>query len=505
MLNKLFFCLLIISSLLLNNLLAGRGGSNGDLKNDIVRTQGSYHANQHRDTTLDTTFDRGTRLLQFRSNHTHTLVHFLLLTTVMELVSLPDVDVSSSSLKRYNSGLAIRSSPDASLLPSDSIPVQNQALLFHCLETPYREGEVLEPKTPAVISAPPYVHSLQESRKQGGIINDSFTLEKTRKAVEDNHTSEDPTVVAKNIASSGFQPIALERYHRNGTCPILPIPIEEHYIPCSSSNNMFSSELRLPPAYCLAFDKKEISRLSSIIARKVINDFSLSQGKPFGIIVGEKHNKISDFLLELGLLNLAHSIGINHLLLEFPPSSYEEVQRDALASSFTSFENNFLLYKKIIYATHLGMKIIPIDMDNRAPSLKITETCATIEEVFNEEREVAFCRNTLAHRNNFIMFLGHVHPSYFPNRCAGINAAYTLSYLHLQPMESKEKIKNSLEAFSSCEAYAYKRYRESVLFRSNEKVFSTYLKANNLLDPEVLLKLLMSGIIKWDEFPEEFL
>lgn len=505
MLNKLFFCLLIISSLLSNSLHAGRGRSNGDLKNDIVRTQGSYHANQHRNTTLDTTVDKGARLLQFRSNNTHTLVQFLLLTTVMELVSPPDVDVSSSSLKRYNSGLAIRSSPDASLLPSYSILVQNQALLFHCLETPYRQGEVLKPKAPAIISAPPYVHPLQESRKQGGIINASFTLEKTRKAVEDSHTSKSPTFLAKNIASSGFQPIALERYHRNGTCPLLPIPLEEHYIPCSSSDNMFSSELRLPPAYCLAFDTTEINRLSSIMARKVINDFSLSQGKSFGIIVGEKHNKISDFLLELGLLNLAHSMGINHLLLELPPSSYEEVQRDALASSFSELDTNFLLYKKIIYATYLGMKIIPIDTDNRPPSLKITETCATVEEVFKEEREVAFCQNTLAHRNNFIMFLGHVHPSYFPNRCAGINEAYTLSYLHLQPMESKEKIRNTLEALSSCKDYAYKRYRESVLFRSNEKVSSTYLKANNLLDPEVLLKLLMSGIIKWDEFPEEFL
>ena len=98
MLNKLFFCLLIISSLVSNDLHAGRSRSNGDLKNDIVRTQGSYHANQHRDTTLDTTFARGTRLLQFRSNNTHTLAKFLLLTTVMELVSPPDVEVSSSSL-----------------------------------------------------------------------------------------------------------------------------------------------------------------------------------------------------------------------------------------------------------------------------------------------------------------------------------------------------------------------------------------------------------------------
>lgn len=500
MLNKLFFYLLIISSLLSSNLHAGGGRSNGDLKNDIVRTQGSYHANQHRDTTLDTTFDRGARLLQFRSNNTHRLVQFLFLTTIMESVSPPDVGVSSSSLKRYNSSLAIRSSPDASFLPSDSIPVQNQTFLFHCLEPAYRQGEVCEPKK-FTASVSPYVHPLQEARQQNHI----FTLEETSKDAELSHTSKNPTVLAKNIASSGFQPIALEPYHRNGTCPILPIPLEEHYIPCSSSDNVFSSELRLPSAYCLAFDKTEISRLSSIMARKIINDFSLSQGKPFGIIVGEKHNKISDFLLELSLLSLAHSMGINHLLLEVPPSSYEEVQRDALASSFTSFENNFLLYKKIIFATYLGMKIIPIDMDNRAPSLKVTETCATIEEVFNEEREVAFCRNTLAHRNNFIMFLGHVHPSYFPNRCAGINEAYILSYLHLQPMESKEKIRNTLEALSSCKDYAYKRYRESVLFRSNEKVFSIYLKANNLLDPEVLLKLLMSGIIKWDEFPEEFL
>lgn len=120
-LNKLFFCLLIIGALLSNDLHAGRGGANDDWKNDTVRVQGLYHANQHKYTTLDTTFDKGARLLQFGSNSTHKLVQFILLTTIMELVNPPDVGVFSSSLK-YNSGLAVRSSPDASLLPSDPIP-----------------------------------------------------------------------------------------------------------------------------------------------------------------------------------------------------------------------------------------------------------------------------------------------------------------------------------------------------------------------------------------------
>ena len=190
----------------------------------------------------------------------------------------------------------------------------------------------------------------------------------------------------------------------------------------------------------------------------------LSHGKLLGIIVGENHKKPSNFLLELGFLNLAHSMGIDHFLVESPLYLYEKACQTALTCDFADpYES--MLYKKIKFALYLGMKIIFIDAPNRTESLKITTVCDTMSQVFNEERETAFCQNTLATKAHFIMFLGHYHPSYFPNRCSKIKETHTLSYFHLESPESEKKIKNTLNVFRTCDDYMYNRYKEAIAFR----------------------------------------
>ena len=176
MLNKLFFCLLIINSLLSSDLYAGKRKSKGDWENSLVHIQGKHHAKQYRDTIFDTTLN--SKPLQFRRN-THLIVQLLLLATIMDLVSPPtDLSASSSSPKSYNSDLAIsqshRSSPDPYFFPSDPIPLQNRTHLFDRLEAAYRQGEVCEPETFTVISALPHTHPLQEPLKQCGVVNTKY-------------------------------------------------------------------------------------------------------------------------------------------------------------------------------------------------------------------------------------------------------------------------------------------------------------------------------------------
>lgn len=196
-------------------------------------------------------------------------------------------------------------------------------------------------------------------------------------------------------------------------------------------------------------------------------------------------------------------MGINHFLLEWPSDSYEEIERAALASSFTALDTP-LAFKKIIFAKYLGMEIIPIDLHNRPHDLVSKDECGQIKEVFNEKREVSFCQNILNHRNNFITFLGDYHTSYFSNRCDGIDEVYALSYVHLQPKSSKERDKSGLELLNKCnDDYAYERFKESISFLKDKKVIKISLKANKLLDPEVLHYLYQLGIIKKSEIPEE--
>jgi hypothetical protein len=331
-----------------------------------------------------------------------------------------------------------------------------------------------------------------------------FILEEAGKFMGHSFKSENSTTLVKDMMSSGLQSFILE-HRQNGTCPALStLHSNGCDIPCSSSSNIFSCNLQLPPAYCIAFEKEEINRLSLIMARELIKDFSLQKDMPFAIIVGEKHNKVSDFLVELGLLNLAHSMGIRHLLIELPSLGYEEIQRRALASSFSALDTP-LIYKKIKMATYLGMEVIPIDLPNRVSSLRATTICTTMEAIFNQEREAGFCHRMLNFKYSFIAFLGHLHPSYFPNRCKGMNEAHAISYFHLQSRETKEKISQTLKAFSTCNRYIYDRYQESISFLNDRQVTFISLKASDLLEPQKLLNFFIGGIINPEELSQQFL
>lgn len=292
MLNKLLFCLLMTNFLLPSDIHAVKEMSKSKWDNQIVYKQGTYHAKKQKNTKRNLLFNNE-RPLQFTSN-AGMLVQFLLLATIIDQVILP-INFSDSSLSHesYNDDLTIYQEDESSINPyisSNCISNQNK------IGNPYRQEEMCESKVFIAISALPYALHLQEARKQNEIININFTLENNIKFT--GHGFESLTDFAKDIASNGLQTFSLEQDHQNETCSVLSIPNEVHYNPCSlSDSSLYSSELQLSPEYCLAFAKAEIDRLSLKIANKLKEAVSRSNGKPFGIIVGENHTKYQIFFL----------------------------------------------------------------------------------------------------------------------------------------------------------------------------------------------------------------
>lgn len=269
----------------------------------------------------------------------------------------------------------------------------------------------------------------------------------------------------------------------------------------SSTCSVYSGKLQLPPEYCLAFEKEQINQLSFIMAKKLIQDLSFQTDKNFRIIAGESHNKVSDFLLELGLLQLASSLGVTKLLIECSPQHYEDVMRKALISSSSSLKTD-LMYKKIQAAVQLGMEVVPIDIDNRPSSLSGSDgVCPIMEAIYNPEREGAFCHNSFEQKGSFIAFIGRLHTSYFPNRCKEINKEGIISYFLFSSKEPAEKTEEALKQFSVCKSFVSERYQENIAFFDNSKVTVISLKASDLLDHRTLSRLVLLGVIKSDELP----
>lgn len=314
--------------------------------------------------------------------------------------------------------------------------------------------------------------------------------------------------IINDIILGGFQPSVWEGPY-NESCPLSPLSTAQ-FCTAQSTESLWSYNCEtssVPPEYCLAFGK-EIEDFCSVITPELLEKFSSPSKEKLGIVVGETHKKVSHFLAKMCLLKVAKSIGINNVLIELPPHELEQAIAEAKnPSSFLSLEPS-LLVKTIQTALNLDMNIIPVDDPQRPslPSLTKSNTCKAIETVFNENREGAMCNNTKNLRDNFITFLGHVHPSYLLYHCDEINSTHQIAYIHLEPTEkARNTASNTLKAFKECKPYATTRYNEFLSFLDEVKVQFFSFKANPYLDPLALYDLMVEGIVQVNEISEEFM
>lgn len=125
MFNRLFYCFSIILSLLLQDLQAGGNRFNHDLNDDILSTRGVTHARESKAAILDPSMSGTVRPVHFLNN-THTLMKFLFLALMIEVVRSMDRGSAYTAIKSYNSDPLIKSAPGPYSMPYAAMPIQNQ-------------------------------------------------------------------------------------------------------------------------------------------------------------------------------------------------------------------------------------------------------------------------------------------------------------------------------------------------------------------------------------------
>mgnify|MGYP003432353333 CR=1 FL=1 len=133
MFNRLFFCFSIIISLLLQDLQAGKNRFNHDLNDDILSTRGVLHASDRKAPIFDPSMNGTVRPVHFLNN-TQTLMKFLFLALMIEVVRSMDRGPAYAAIKFYNSDPLIKSAPGPFNLPPAPVPTENKLEIFKYME-----------------------------------------------------------------------------------------------------------------------------------------------------------------------------------------------------------------------------------------------------------------------------------------------------------------------------------------------------------------------------------